>query len=239
MATSLPWRTSLPSRSQHLHFHHSHLLSTRHSTSLHASRRSNFDDFSSRFHSGQLWRDFWRTANEGFEQFVYETQKISEKIDRKFNVSRRFGDVAESAKYRAKEIDRDLRISEKWRIFCFDFNIYFPLYRERITDFFNSTLGQTIMMIFFLWFFLSGWLIRCIVIFVWFVPVVSPILMAAFGNFFIVKGSCPACQRPFVGLKARVVRCLGCRNTVWQPKGGKSSSSSSKPEIIDVEFEEK
>ncbi|XP_074380526.1 uncharacterized protein LOC141721482 isoform X2 [Apium graveolens] len=197
MATSLPWRTSLPSRSQHLHFHHSHLLSTRHSTSLHASRRSNFDDFSSRFHSGQLWRDFWRTANEGFEQFVYETQKISEKIDRKFNVSRRFGDVAESAKYRAKEIDRDLRISEKWRIFCFDFNIYFPLYRERITDFFNSTLGQTIM------------------------------------------GSCPACQRPFVGLKARVVRCLGCRNTVWQPKGGKSSSSSSKPEIIDVEFEEK
>lgn len=129
MATSLPWRTSLSSKSQPLHFPRTHLLSTRHSTSLHASLRSNFDEFSRRFHSGQLWCDFWRTVNEGFEQFVYETQKVSEKIDRKFAVSRRFADVAESAKYRAKEIDRDLRISEKWSVFLFDFGRLWPLVR--------------------------------------------------------------------------------------------------------------
>lgn len=129
MATSLPWRTSLSSKSQSLNFHHSHLFSTRHSTVLHASLRSNFDEFSHRFHSGQLWRDFWRTTNEGFEQFVYETQKIYEKFDRKFAVSRRFADVAESAKYRAMEIERDLRIREKWMNFIFDLSLHFPMVR--------------------------------------------------------------------------------------------------------------
>lgn len=241
MATSLPWRTSLPSKSQNLHLHHTStlLFSTRHSTALRASRRSNFDEFSSRFSSGQLWRDFWRTANEGFEQFAYETKKFSEKIDRKFEVSRRVGDVAESAKYRAKEIDRDLRISAKWSIFTFDFSRNWPSYRERISDFFDTMLGQSITMIFFLWVALSGWLFRVIIFSIWFLPLLSPIFFGVFGNILFVKGSCPACTRPFVGVRFQTVRCLGCRNIVWQPQWGTSRSSSSNSDIIDVEFEEK
>lgn len=128
MATSLPWRTSLASKSQPLHLHHTRtrLLSTRHSTRLRAFRRNDFDDFSSRFSSGKLWTDLWKSANDGFEQFAYETRKTAEKIDRRFAVSRRLSDAAESAKYRAKEIDRDLRIMDKWRSFSFDFSRNWP-----------------------------------------------------------------------------------------------------------------
>lgn len=62
----------------------------------------------------------------------------------------------------------------------------------------------------------------------------------------IVQGACPACKRQFVGYKNQMVRCAGCGNIVWQPKGdsfsrdnkGKASSKSD-PQVIDVEFEEK
>ena len=62
------------------------------------------------------------------------------------------------------------------------------------------------------------------------------------------QGACPACKRQFVGYKNQMVRCGGCGNVVWQPKGDffskgggnrGSPSSKSEPDIIDVEFEEK
>lgn len=128
MATSLPWRTSLASKSQSFHFHRTstHLFPTRHSTPLRAFRRKDFDEFSARLSSGKLWSDVWKSAYDGFEQFAYEAKKAAEKIDRKFAVSRRLADAAESAKYRAKEIDRDLRITDKWRNFKLDFSRNWP-----------------------------------------------------------------------------------------------------------------
>lgn len=54
-----------------------------------------------------------------------------------------------------------------------------------------------------------------------------------------------------MGYKNQMIRCVGCGNTVWQPKGGggdffsggkpggRTSSKSQQPDIIDVEFEEK
>ncbi|XP_042482640.1 uncharacterized protein LOC122063047 [Macadamia integrifolia] len=61
------------------------------------------------------------------------------------------------------------------------------------------------------------------------------------------SGSCPACKQQFMGYKNQVVRCVSCGNIVWQPKdnfssggGGRDTkSSSSGPDIIDVDFEEK
>ncbi|KAL1822347.1 hypothetical protein ACET3Z_009125 [Daucus carota] len=247
MATSLPWRTSLPSKSQPLHLHHTrtHLFSTRHSTRLRAFRRNDFDDFSSSFSSGKLWTDLWKSANDGFEQFAYETRKTAEKIDRRFAVSRRLSDAAESARYRAKEIDRDLRIMDKWRSFSFDFSRNWPSYRKQLIEFFDTPLGKGITTIVFLWVALSGWLFRIVIFSIWVLPFAGPLLLGAFANFLVIKGSCPACKRQFIGAKTQTVRCAGCGNIVWQPqgdlfsRGSQGGSSSSKSEIIDVEFEEK
>ncbi|BAF27281.1 Os10g0569000 [Oryza sativa Japonica Group] len=56
-------------------------------------------------------------------------------------------------------------------------------------------------------------------------------------------GTCPACKRRFVGYRNQVIRCMNCQNIVWQPNnrssGRASSSRSSGPDVIDVEFEEK
>lgn len=56
----------------------------------------------------------------------------------------------------------------------------------------------------------------------------------------------------FAGYKNQVIRCTGCGNIVWQPKGGKGdffsggggggggrTNPKSGPDIIDVDFEEK
>lgn len=112
----------------------------------------------------------------------------------------------------------------------------------------NSNVGFALILIFqtifFLWFALSGWLFRVIIVATWVLPIAGPLLIGAVANNFVIKvyytqpllvyilrfsicyimfgaaqGECPACKRQFIGYKNQVIRCEGCRNIVWQPQG--------------------
>ncbi|KAL7003707.1 hypothetical protein U1Q18_004855 [Sarracenia purpurea var. burkii] len=252
MSTSLPWQSPLlSSKLQRLH-HHTHktiLPYPRRSVrTVRAFRRSDFDGFAKRMASGEVWRDAWRSTNDGFEQLLYETKKTAERIDRQYSVSRRLSAVAESAVNRAMVIDREFEITQRWRTFTFDFSRNWPRYRKQLNEFLDTPLGRSFATIFFLWFALSGWLFRFLVVGTWLLPFAGPLLIGTVANNFVIKGACPACKRQFVGYKNQIVRCASCGNIVWQPqedfsrgrKGSTSTpSSKSQPEIIDVEFEEK
>ncbi|KAJ0765017.1 hypothetical protein HanPI659440_Chr08g0298771 [Helianthus annuus] len=251
MATSLPWHPLLSLKSQRFHpstnkrFVSSPLPN---SIRVQAFRRSDFDGFAKRMASGEAWKDAWRSANNGFEQLVYEARKTAERIDREYSVGRRLSAVAQSASDRARELDRDYLITQRWRTFTLDFSRNWPRYRKNFSEFMDTPLGKSFGTIFFLWFALSGWLFRILIFATWVLPIAGPLLIGAVANNLVIKGACPACKRQFVGYKNQMVRCAGCGNIVWQPKGGDffsrggtrpSSSSKSDPEIIDVEFEEK
>ncbi|KAH6771003.1 replicase polyprotein 1ab protein [Perilla frutescens var. hirtella] len=247
MASSLPWHPLVAAKPQQRIFHRPNLVSIHHRQSIRAFRRSDFDGFARRLTSGELWRDAWRRANDGFEVFVYETRKTAERIDRRYDVARRVSAVAESAAGRAREIDREFEITQRWRTFSLDFRRNWPRYRKQLNDFLDTPLGRSFATIFFLWFALSGWLFRFLIFATWVLPFAGPLLIGAVANNLVIKGECPACRKQFVGYKNQTVRCASCGNIVWQPQGdffskggkGPSSSSKSQPDIIDVEFEEK
>ncbi|KAL1565469.1 hypothetical protein AAHA92_07681 [Salvia divinorum] len=247
MASSLPWHPLLAAKPQNRPFHRPN-NPIHHRASIRAFRRSDFDGFARRVKSGELWRDAWRSANDGFELFVYETRKTAERIDRRYDVSRRASAVAESAADRARELDREFEITQRWRTFSLDFRRDLPRYRKQLNDFLDTPLGRSFATLFFLWFALSGWLFRILIFATWVLPFAGPLLIGAVANNLVIKGECPACKKQFVGYKSQTVRCASCGNIVWQPqgdffsRGGKGPSSSkpkSQPDIIDVEFEEK
>lgn len=211
-----------------------------------AFRRENFESFKKRVVSGDAWRDAWRSANDGFEQLVFDAKKAAERLDRRYSISRRVSAAAEVATLRARELDREFEVSQKWRTFSFDFSRNWPRYRKQLNDFFDTPFGRGFVTIFFLWFALSGWLFRSLILATWVLPIAAPLLLRAVANNLIVKGSCPSCKREFIGSKNSMVRCTGCGNIVWQPQGDVFSKgndttnrSKSQPDIIDVEFEEK
>ncbi|XP_009791066.1 uncharacterized protein [Nicotiana sylvestris] len=249
MAICLPWHPLQPSKTQRLFRIRNpvHVVPIRQVAYVHAFRRSDFDGFARRVKSGEAWREAWRSANDGFEQFVFETKKTAERIDRRYAVSRRLSAVAQSAADRAREIDRDFEITQKWRTFSLDFSRNWPRYRRQLSDFMDTPLGRSAATIFFLWFALSGWLFRILIIATWVLPFAGPLLIGAVANNLVIKGQCPACRRQFIGNKNSTVRCASCGNIVWQPKGGDffsrgsrgTTRSKSEPDIIDVEFEEK
>ncbi|XP_047321479.1 uncharacterized protein LOC124925500 [Impatiens glandulifera] len=224
--------------------------SHRHSPSVHAFGRSDFDSFARRVASGDLWRDAWRRANDGFELFVYETKKTAERVDRRYSFSTRLSAAAQSAVYRAKELDRDLELTQRWRNFTLDFTRNWPRYRKQLNDVLDTPIGRGFATIFFLWFALSGWLFQILIYATLILPFAAPLLIGAVANNFVIKGSCPACKKQFMGYRTQTVRCTSCGNIVWQPQsqgdffsrgnGGNSrSSKKSDPDIIDVEFEER
>uniref|UniRef100_A0A5B6YYL7 Replicase polyprotein 1ab n=1 Tax=Davidia involucrata TaxID=16924 RepID=A0A5B6YYL7_DAVIN len=250
MATSLPWHPLLPSKSLRLNkktHRQRQVVHPRHVTTVQAFRRSDFDGFAKRMASGEVWRNAWRSANDGFEQLLYETKKTAERIDRRYSVSHRLSLVARSAADRARELDRDFEITQRWRIFTLDFSRNLPRYRKQLNDFLDTPLGRSFATIFFLWFALSGWLFRFLIFATWILPFAGPLLIGTVANNFVIKGACPACKRQFVGYKNQIIRCANCGSIVWQPQGdsfsrgsgGRTPSSKSKPDIIDVEFEEK
>ncbi|KAI3471292.1 hypothetical protein Pfo_027955 [Paulownia fortunei] len=247
MASSLPWHPLIPAKTQKRFFCRPNSSSICHAATIRAFRRSDFDGFAKRVASGELWRDSWRRANDGFEQFVYETRKTAERIDRRYAVSRRLSAVAQSAADRARELDREFEITQRWRIFSLDFGRNWPRYRRQLNDFLDTPLGKSFATLFFLWFALSGWLFRFLIFATWVLPFAGPLLIGAVANNLVIKGECPACRRQFVGYKSQTIRCASCGNIVWQPQGdsfsrggrGTTSSSKSQPDIIDVEFEEK
>ncbi|XP_057774112.1 uncharacterized protein LOC130993294 [Salvia miltiorrhiza] len=248
MASSLPWHPLLAAKPQKRLFHRPNPISIHHRASIRAFRRSDLDGFARRVTSGELWRDAWRSANDGFELFVYETRKTAERIDRRYDVSRRASAVAESAADRARELDREFEITQRWRTFSLDFRRNLPRYRKQLNDFLDTPLGRSFATLFFLWFALSGWLFRILIFATWVLPFAGPLLIGAVANNLVIKGECPACKKQFVGYKSQTVRCASCGNIVWQPQGDffsrggrgpSSSKSKSQPDIIDVEFEEK
>ncbi|KAE8691119.1 putative LRR receptor-like serine/threonine-protein kinase [Hibiscus syriacus] len=185
-----------------------------------AFRRSNFNAFARRVASGEALKDAWRTANDVFEQFVFEARKTPN--------------------------DRELEIGTRWRAFTVDFRRNWPRYRKQLNDFLETPLGRSFSIIFYLWFVLSGWLFRFLIFAIWILPFDGPLLIGTIANNLVIKGACPACKKQFVGYKSQVIRCTSCGNIVWQPEGdffhgdsGLSGPRKSEPEIIDVEFEEK
>ncbi|KAL3650615.1 hypothetical protein CASFOL_007018 [Castilleja foliolosa] len=247
MASSLPWHPLISSKPQKHVFHRPNFVQIRPVAPIQAFRRSDFDGFTKRLASGELWRAAWLKANDRFEQFVYDTRKTAERIDRNYDVSRRLSEVAQSASDRARKLDRDFEITQKWRTFSMDVTRNLPSYRRQLSDFLNTQLGKSIATVFFLWLALSGWLFRILFFATWILPFAGPLLIGAIANNLVIKGECPACKRPFVGAKSQTVRCSNCGNIVWQPQGdffsrggrGGGTSSKSQPDIIDVEFEEK
>ncbi|KAL8166930.1 hypothetical protein V2J09_008429 [Rumex salicifolius] len=213
--------------------------------SVKAFQRGDFDRFAKRVTSGDAWKDVWRGANDGFEQLLFDARKAAERLDRRYSLSRRLSSVARSASDRARLIDRDFEISNRWRTLSLDFSRNWPGYRKQLSDFLDTPLGRSCLTIGFLWFALSGWLFRIFIFSIWVLPFAGPLLIGTIANNFVVQGSCPACKRQFVGYKNQAVRCAGCGNTVWQPKGDffskgpKSTKSKSEQDIIDVEYEEK
>lgn len=211
-----------------------------------AFRREDFDTFKRRVVSGEAWRDAWRTANNGFEQLVFDARKAAERLDRQYAISRRLSSAAEAAAIRARELDREFEVSQKWRTLSLDFSRNLPRYRKQLNDFLDTPLGKSFVTIFFLWFALSGWLFRSLIFATFVLPIAAPLLLGAVANNLVVKGACPACKREFIGSKNSMVRCTGCGNIVWQPQGDffsrgnkGTTRSDSEPDIIDVEFEEK
>lgn len=238
MATTLSWQPPLSLRPRH---HRRQAIPVR------AFRRSDIDGFARRIVSGEALRDAWRSANDGFEQLVFDAKKAAERLDRRYSLSRRLSSVASSAADRARDFDREFAISPRWRTFSMDFSRNLPRYRKQLNDFLNTPLGRSFATIFFLWFALSGWLFRFLIIATWVLPFAGPLLIGAIANNLVIKGACPACKRQFVGYKNQIIRCTSCGNIVWQPKGdffsrdgrGNTTSKKSEPEIIDVDFEEK
>lgn len=92
-----------------------------------AFRRSDIDGFAKRMASGDALRDAWRTANDGFERFLFEAKKTSERLDRRYSVSTRLDSVARVAVSRVHEIDRELEIGSRWRAFSMDFSRNWPM----------------------------------------------------------------------------------------------------------------
>lgn len=120
MATTLTWQPLQLHPKTKLH------IGRRRAVAVRAFRRSDFDRFARRMTSGEAWRDAWRTANDGFEQLVFEAKKTAERIDRQYSVSHRLNSAARTAAVRARELDREFEISVRWRSFSMDFTRNWP-----------------------------------------------------------------------------------------------------------------
>ncbi|MBA0571685.1 hypothetical protein Golob_002062, partial [Gossypium lobatum] len=119
------------------------LLQRRRPLLVQSFRRSDFDTFTRRMASGEALKDAWRTANDGFEQFVFEAKKTAERLDRQYSVSRRLSSAAQSAADRAREIDREFEIGLRCRTFSMDFSRNWPRYRKQLNDFLDTPLGRS------------------------------------------------------------------------------------------------
>lgn len=127
MATSLPWHPLRPTRTVSFCTpSHKQYIPIRRLPTVQAFRRNDFDRFAKRITSGETWRDVWRSANDSFEQLAYETKKTAERIDRQYSVSRRLSSVAQSAADRARVLDREFELSQRWRTFSLDFSRNWP-----------------------------------------------------------------------------------------------------------------
>ncbi|KAJ7982585.1 Replicase polyprotein 1ab protein [Quillaja saponaria] len=170
VATTLPWQPLNPIKLEALPTHHRRSISVPHVVAVRAFRRSDIDGFAKRMASGEAWRDAWRSANDGFDRLLFEAKKTAERMDRRYSVKQRLSSIASSAAYRAREIDREFEIGVRWRTFSMDFSRNWPRYRVQLNNILDTPLGRSMATIFFLWFALSGWLFRFLLIAMWVLP---------------------------------------------------------------------
>ncbi|CAH9110089.1 unnamed protein product [Cuscuta europaea] len=246
MATSVSFQPRLPARIQFRCHTPRQFIPVRHMTPVHAFRRRDFDMLAKRITSIDTWKDALRRANDGFENFVFETKKTAERIDRRYGLLQRLSAAAESTTYRAREIDREFEITSRWRTFTFDFRRNSPMYKKKLKDFLDTPLGKTLGTGFFIWFAVSGLLFRFLVFGTLVLPIAAPLLIGLVANTLVINGECPACRRQFIGYKTQTICCTSCGSIVWKPQGDlfskgsqRTKSSKSQPDVIDVEFEEK
>lgn len=150
MATTLPWQPPLTLKPRHgvpMPIHHRQATPVR-LAPIRAFRRSDIDGFARRMVSGEALRDAWRSANNGFEQVVFEARKAAERLDRRYSLSRRLSSVAQTATDRAREIDREFEIGLRWRTFTMDFSRNWP----GVCSFSLSLLPHANLSGLFLWF---------------------------------------------------------------------------------------
>ncbi|XP_039043617.1 uncharacterized protein LOC120182824 [Hibiscus syriacus] len=119
------------------------LLQRRHPLLVQSFRRSDFDTFTRRMASDEAWKDAWRTANNGFEQFIFEAKKTAERLDHQYSISRQLSSAVQSATERAREIDREFEIGLHCRTFSMDFSRNWPRYRKQLNDFLDTPLGRS------------------------------------------------------------------------------------------------
>ncbi|KAF9626398.1 hypothetical protein IFM89_033217 [Coptis chinensis] len=219
-------------------------MTRRHVSTTQAFCRSDFDGFAEKVALGEVWKDTWRSANDGFEQLVYDAimqRKLLKELIGKYSVltSQRGSSYKTPKAYLIKHgviiTPRPTEIRSENK------------YRKQLNDSLSTPLGRSFATIFFLWFALSGWLFRILFFATWVLPFAAPLLIRTIANNFVIEGACPACKKRFVGYKNQTINCTSCGSTVWQPKGdfftrggkGTPPSSTSQSDIIDVEFEEK
>lgn len=122
---NLPWHHPPPPLlHSSLQLHPQRHKSTRITRAFFSS--SDFDGFAKRAASGEIWGDAWRSANNGFDQLLFESKKTAERIDRQYSVSRRLAAVLDSAASRARELDRHFEVTQRWRNFTLDFTRNWP-----------------------------------------------------------------------------------------------------------------
>ncbi|XP_031501598.1 uncharacterized protein LOC116265193 [Nymphaea colorata] len=204
--------------------------------------RGDFEDFAKRVVSGEKLKDFARAANDGIDELVFNIRRAAVRLDRRFSISDRLEDATRTASDGFKRIDREFGIGQRWRSFSMDFRRNLPGYRRQLKGFLETPLGKSSATLAFLWLALSGWLFRIVILATWILPFAAPLLIGTVANNFVIEGSCPACKRRFMGYKNQIIQCTNCRAVVWQPRdgfsGGRQNSTSS-PDIIDIEIEEK
>ncbi|XP_028224187.1 uncharacterized protein LOC114405870 isoform X1 [Glycine soja] len=141
----------------------------------------------------RVWREAWRSANDGFERFVFGVKKTAERIDRRYSLSRRLSAVARAAANRAREIDREFEIGQRYRAFSMDFQRNWPKYWKQLNNFLDSPVGKSFATLFFIWFALSGWLFRILIIATWVLPFAGPLLIRTLANTIVIKVSAVCC----------------------------------------------
>lgn len=189
----------------------------------------------------ELKRRFRRAkeaANERLGDLAFETRRTLQRWNRQYRVSERIDEAADLFRQELKRIDREFGVGQKSRALSMDFRRNWPRYKRELNDFFNTPLGRSAATLVFLWFALSGWLFRIIILGTWVLPFAAPFLIGAVARNAVIEGACPACKRRFIGNRSQVIQCMNCRAVVWQPRDD-FSKGSSEPEIIDVEIEDK
>lgn len=91
-----------------------------------AFQRSDFNGFAKKVASGEALKDVWKSANDKFEQILYESRIAAERLNRRYTISTRVAEVARSAKDRALELDVEFGVTRRWRSFSIDFTRNLP-----------------------------------------------------------------------------------------------------------------